>query len=153
MAFEASNGSYIEPTGAGERHHPPTEYVLATSTFEEGLIEGRFCRQDPSDADGILNLDGTANPVLAGVALRRIGNAIESAGALSPLINQADFGRAGAFSVEVADGDSPARFDAVYVINGGAESGRATTVDTNVEAPGWEFIEEVKAGVWVVRGK
>lgn len=153
MSF--STGYLADPVkvGAGERFDPKADTVLSASTFENGLAVGRFAKLDAGSID---NIDSSASPVVAGVVLRKASNPIEDASTIdSNLFGQVEYLRAGLVTVDVVAADTPAQFDSVFVKNtNDADAGKATTVDdATTEAANAEFIQEVKANVWLVRLK
>lgn len=153
MSF--STGYLADPVkvGAGERFDPKSDTVLSASTFENGLVVGRFAKLDAGSID---NIDSSASPVIAGVVLRKGSNPIEDASTIdSSLFGQVEYLRAGLVTVDVVAADTPSQFGAVFVKNtNDADAGKATTVDdATTEAANAEFIQEVKANVWLVRLK
>lgn len=153
MSF--ATGYLADPVkvGAGERFDPKSDTVLTARTFEDGLVVGRFAKLDTGSLD---NIDSSSTPVVAGVVLRKASNPIEDASTIdSDLFSQVEYLRAGLVTVDVVAADTPAQFGSVFVKNtNDADAGKATTVDdATTEAANAEFIEEVKANVWLVRLK
>ena len=158
MSFDTGYLSDPARVGAGERFTSKSDFVLSATTFEDGLIAGRFAKLDSGSID---NIDGSATPVIAGVPLRLASMPVEGDGIynslnLDPaLYGQIQYLRKGAITVSVVDGDTPTKFGQVYVSNAGdADDGKATTTNdaSTVEATGFEFIMEIKPGVWLVHG-
>lgn len=124
------------------------------TTFEDGLKIGRFAKLDAGSLD---NLDNSATPVIAGVVMRDTNNAIQSGETYTTQGDGAFFEvdaiSWGLVTVEVVDGDTPAKFGAVYACNDSAtpaDYGKATTTSTNnVEVSGY-FNREIKTNVWEV---
>lgn len=153
MSFNTGYLADPEKVGAGERFDPKADTVLSASTFENGLVVGRFAKLDAGSID---NIDSSATPVIAGVVLRQAANPIENANTIDSTLNpQMEYLRAGLVTVDVVAADTPAQFGAVFVKNtNDADAGKATTVDDATTEPSTaEFIQEVKANVWLVRLK
>ncbi len=149
MAFPT--GYQADPTqiGGGERQGGGTN--LALTTFEDGLLIGRFAKLDAGSID---NMDGSATPVIAGVPLRNVAAPVEDGAAVdASLYEKIELRRSGLVTVFVKTGETaPALFGTVYASNAGdANDGLATSTGTDVEVPNCEFIEEKAAGVWLVR--
>ena len=147
MAF--SSGFQLDPAnvGGGERYGSNL-VILGTDTFEDGLRVGRFAKLDTGSID---NMDSSATPVIAGVVLRDVANAIESGGTVdSDLYSEVNFMRQGLVTVDVKTGETPAAYGRVYASNAGdANDGLATATNTDVDTNA-EFIEEVKPGTWLI---
>lgn len=122
--------------------------ILSETTFEDQLKVGRFAKLDTGSVD---NMDGSATPVIAGVILRNVANAVEDGGVIdSALYSQIDYIRQGLVTVEVKAGETPALFGRVYISNAGdANDGMATATNTDVPVNA-EFIYEVQANVWLI---
>ena len=119
--------------------------VLSATVFEDGLRVGRFAKLDAGSID---NLDTSATPVIAGIVLRNVAAAVEDGATISSELNsQIDYLRAGLCTVDVKSGESPVAFGAVFADNTTGEA-----LDAAGEATNFEFIEEVKTDVWLVRG-
>lgn len=154
MSFDTGYLSDPVRVGAGERFTPKSDFVLSATAFEDGLIAGRFAKLDTGSID---NFDGSATPVIAGVPVRLSSMPVEGEGVYNAtnldLYGQVEYVRKGAITVTVKAGETPSMFGQVYVSNAGdANDGMATATNTDVEAPGWEFISEIKPGVWLVHG-
>ena len=151
MTFATGYLSDMARVGAGERFDPKADLILTATTFEDNLVVGRFAKLDTGSID---NIDGSSTPVVAGVVLRKGSQPVEDANLIdSDLYKQVEYARKGLITVEVVAGDTPAQFGSVFISNAGdADDGKATTTDDadTVSAPGWEFIKEIKAGVWLV---
>jgi len=141
--------------GAGEVIKASPHNVSAFELFEDGLVEGRFCKFDTGSID---NLDSSATPVIAGIARRKItgeiGTGIYSTTGqeIDQVAEVINFGFA---TVTVTDAASPAKYDAVNVVNDGtADAGKATetaVVAGIISAGDVVFWEQKAAGVWLVR--
>lgn len=149
MAFDTGYLSDPVRVGAGERYDPKADLILTATAFEDNLRVGRFAKLDTGSLD---NFDGSATPAVAGIVLRKASSPVEDTDVIdSDLYSQCEYARKGLITVAVKDGETPAQFGQVYVSNGGdADDGLATATDTDVTAPGWEFIKEIKTGVWLV---
>lgn len=152
MAFSKTFTDDPRPISSGEikgiNYH-----VLTATDYEDGLVSGRFAKIDAGSLD---NLDASANPVIAGVVLRRISEQIEEGSILdSEIFSEAEFIRAGMVTVDAIAGESPSMFQAVFAHNAaGADIGKATLVDDgDTEPTGAEYIENVADNVWLIRLK
>lgn len=149
MAF--STGYLADPRGigSGERFDPKSDIVLAAKTFEDNIVVGRFAKIDSGSLD---NMDGSASPVIGGIVLRKASRPVEYGSTVdADMYDQVDYGRAGLFTVDAKDGETPSLFDPVYASNAGdADDGKATVTNTDEAARG-EYIETVSTGVWLVR--
>jgi hypothetical protein len=155
MAFNSAVLQNIADLPAGEVISASPYNVSAFEKFENGLIEGRFVKYD---TDSIDQLDASATPIIAGIAKRKVtgeigtgvysttGQAIDS---VAEVIN---FGFA---TVTVTNAATPAKYDAVNVINAAsAEAGKATdaAVATGIISAGDVVFWESKSQyVWLVR--
>ena len=155
MAFKDTTLQDNPDLGAGEVIKASPHNVSAFELFEDGLVEGRFCK---FDNDSIDNLDASADPVIAGIVKRKItgeiGTGIYSTSGME--IDQvAEVINFGFATVTVTDAASPAKYDAVNVINDGtADDGKATeaaVVAGIISAGDVVFWEQKAAGVWLVR--
>jgi hypothetical protein len=141
--------------GAGEVITASPHNVSAFELFEDGLVEGRFVKYDTGQID---NMDGSATPVVAGIARRKItgeiGSGIYSTSgqAIDQVAEVINFGFA---TVAVTDDADPAKYGAVQFVNAtGADAGKATDADVAtgiVSAGDVVFWEPKAAGVWLVR--
>lgn len=142
-------GYLADPTdvGGGERFGSNL-VILGTDTFENGLKVGRFAKLDTGSID---NFDGSATPVVAGVVLRDVANAIEAGGTIDEdYYSDIAYMRQGLVSVDVKTGETPAPFGRVYASNDGdVNDGLATATNTDVDTNA-EFIQEVKPGTWLI---
>lgn len=146
MAFSTGLLNDPQGSGAGERWFGPPVIVTET-TFEASLKIGRFAKIDTGSLD---NMDGSATPVIAGVVLRNIANAIEDGAVIDASVSQVEYLRCGVVSVAVKSGETPTRLGRVYVSNAGdASDGMATATATDV-AVNAEFLEELSTGVWLI---
>ena len=157
MAFKDTTLQDNPDLPAGEVIKASPYNVSAFELFEDGLIEGRFCKYD-TDTGSIDNLDASDTPLIAGIARRKItgeiGTGIYSTSGqeIDQVAEVINFGFA---TVTVTDAASPAKYDAVNVINdGSADDGKATeaAVTTGIiSADDVVFWEQKAAGVWLVR--
>jgi len=155
MAFNDTTLQDNPDLGAGEVIKASPYNVSAFELFENGLIEGRFCKYDTGSID---NMDGSDTPVVAGIARRKItgeiGTGIYSTAGqeIDQVAEVINFGFA---TVTVTDAADPAKYDAVNVINDGtADAGKATdaaVADGIISAGDVVFWEQKAAGVWLVR--
>jgi len=155
MAFKDTTLQDNPDLGAGEFIAASPYNVSAFDIFEDGLIEGRFCKFDTGSID---NMDGSASPVVAGIARRKItgeiGTGIYSTTGqeIDQVAEVINFGFA---TVAVTDDADPAKYDAVQFVNAtGADAGKATDADVAtgiVSAGDVVFWEQKAAGVWLVR--
>ena len=154
MAFNDTTLQDNQDMGAGEVIKASPFNVSAFEIFEDGLVEGRFCKYDTGSID---NLDSSDTPVIAGIARRKITGEIGT-GIFSTTGQEIDqvaevinFGFA---TVTVTDTD-PAKYDAVNVINDGtADAGKATEAAVAagvISAGDVVFWEQKAAVVWLVR--
>jgi hypothetical protein len=148
--------------------------VLATSPhnidsfdkFEDGLKIGLFAKLDSGSVD---NLDGSATPLLVGVAKRKINKAIGSdtyvTTPVDGLVDKvADVCNLGRITVKVVAGITPTMGETVYAYNNTdndtASWGMATYNATDLDLAGTTavanattsavFNKEVQTGIWVV---
>lgn len=146
MAFQTGYLADPVKVGAGERFGS-VNIILSATTFEDGLKVGKFAQLKAGSID---NLDETATPVIAGVVLRNVASPVEDGSAIDgSLYGQVEYIRQGLVTVSVKEGETPVQFGTVYADN---ETGEATATDTDIETSA-EFIEEVQAGVWLIRLK
>ena len=155
MAFKNTVLQDNPDLGAGEFIAASPYNVSAFELFEDGLVEGRFVKYDTGSID---NMDGSATPVVAGIARRKITGEIgtgvysTSGMAIDQVAEVIDFGFA---TVAVTDAADPARYDAVQFVNAtGADAGKATDAAVAsgiVSAGDVVFWEPKAAGVWLVR--
>jgi len=147
MSFASTFSNDPTAVGAGERYGA-NAIALGATTFEDGLKVGRFAKLDTASID---NLDGSATPVIAGVVLRPVTNAVEDGATIdASLYAQVEYLRQGLCTVDVKTGETPALFGRVYVSNAGdANDGLATATNTD-EPVNAEFISEVQTGVWLI---
>jgi hypothetical protein len=140
---------------AGEFISASPYNVSAFEVFEDGLVEGRFCKFDAGSID---NMDASATPVVAGIVRRKvtgeIGTGIYSTSgqAIDQVAEVINFGFA---TVTVTDAATPAKYDAVNFVNAAtADAGKATDAAVAagiVSAGDVVFWEQKAANVWLVR--
>jgi len=155
MSFKSTVLQDNPDLGAGEFIAASPYNVSAFELFEDGLVEGRFVKYDTGSID---NMDGSATPVVAGIARRKITGEIgtgvysTSGMAIDQVAEVINFGFA---TVAVTDAADPARYDAVQFVNAtGADAGKATDAAVAsgiVSAGDVVFWEPKAAGVWLVR--
>jgi hypothetical protein len=155
MAFKNTVLQDNPDLGAGEVIKASPYNVSAFELFEDGLVEGRFCKFDNGSID---NLDASATPLIAGIARRKItgeiGTGIYSTTGqeIDQVAEVINFGFA---TVTVTDTADPAKYDAVNVINDGtADAGKATDAAVAsgiISAGDVVFWEQKATGVWLVR--
>lgn len=144
--------------GSGELLPNTNGLTLAHSTFEDGLVQGRFVKYDTGSVD---NLDGSATPQIAGIARRLISGSIDevtykNTGAV--IDTAAEVVSTGLCTVDVVTGQTPVKYGTVYAVNAsgsGANFGKATTVSTDNVDSGWVFWDNNgKANdVWLIAKK
>ena len=154
MAFNNTVLNESAKLGAGEVIKSKPYVTEAFSTFEDGLIQGRFAKYDTGSLD---NLDGSATPTIAGIVRRKIGGELDvstyrSTGTLVDTVAEAH--TMGFATIDVVTSLTPARYGVVYAENQTAgEYGKATTVSTGNVETNWVFIEEIDTDVWLVARK
>ena len=132
----------------------PYKVDTYTANYNAPLNTGKFAI---IKSGNLANMDKTATPVVAGLVLQSMVNAIENGETFvktgEGAVYQVDVVSWGLATVAVKPGDTPAKFDAIYAVNSGivdADLGKATTIPTgNVAVKGY-FNREIKTGVWEV---
>ena len=132
----------------------PYKVDTYTANYNTPLNTGKFAI---IKSGNLANMDKTATPVVAGLVLQSMVNAIENGETFvktgEGAVYQVDVVSWGLATVAVKSGDTPAKFDAIYAVNSGvvdADLGKATTTATdNVLVKGY-FNREIKTGVWEV---
>ena len=155
MAFKDTTLQDNPDMGAGEVIKASPHNISAFEIFEDGLVEGRFVKYDTGSID---NMDGSASPVVAGIARRKItgeiGTGIYSTTGqeIDQVAEVINFGFA---TVAVTDAATPAKYGSVQFVNAsGADAGKATDAAVAsgiVSAGDAVFWEPKAAGVWLVR--
>jgi hypothetical protein len=147
MSFGTGYIADPQKVGGGERYGE-NQVILTALDFEDGLKVGRFAKLDTGSID---NLDGSVSPVLAGVVLRNVANAVESGATIdAALFDQIEYERQGLVTVDAKSGETPTLFDRIYVSNAGdANDGLATVTNTD-EPVNAEYIATVQTNVWLV---
>jgi hypothetical protein len=153
--FTSHNFTQIEAVDAGVISGA-LSYKVDTYTvnYNAPLNTGKFAI---IKSGNLSNMDKTATPVVAGLVLQSVTNAIESGETFTKTgdgaVYQVDVVSFGLATVSVKAGDTPAKFGAVYAVNSGAvdaDLGKATTVSSgNVLVKGY-FNREIKSGVWEI---
>lgn len=154
-AFTSHDFKEISEVDAGELN-PNLSYKIDTYTanYNAPLNTGKFAIIKTGN---LANMDKTATPVVAGLVLQSVVNAIESVETYvktgDGAVYQVDVVSWGLGTVAVKAGDTPSKFGAIYAVNSGAvdsDLGKATTTATdNVSVKGY-FNREIKTGVWEV---
>ena len=132
----------------------PYKVDTYTANYNAPLNTGKFAI---IKSGNLANMDKTATPVVAGLVLQSMVNAIENGETYvktgDGAAYQVDVVSWGLATVAVKSGDTPAKFGAIYAVNSGvvdADLGKATTIPTgNVAVKGY-FNREIKTGVWEV---
>ena len=154
-AFTSHNFKEISDVDAGVLN-PNLSYKIDTFTvnYNAPLNTGKFAIIKTGN---LANMDKTATPVVAGLVLQSVVNAIESGETYlktgDGAVYQVDVVSWGLATVAVKAGDTPAKFGTIYAVNSGAvdeDLGKATTTAlNNVTVKGY-FNREIKTGVWEV---
>jgi hypothetical protein len=155
MAFENYSYTEITDVDAGVINVVVSPKVdTYTVNYNAPLNTGKFAI---IKSGNLSNMDKTATPVVAGLVLQSVTNAIESGETFTKTgdgaVYQVDVVSFGLATVAVNAGDTPTKFGAVYAVNSGsvdADLGKATTVSSgNVLVKGY-FNREIKSGVWEI---
>jgi hypothetical protein len=151
MAFTNSS-TEISNTAAGELvGNVASAVVLTATSIEDGLKVGRFAKLDTGRLD---NMDGSANPTIAGIVARSVVNTIEAAATVdTDTFTEWTYIRAGRVSVTIKAGETPAKFGRVYVSNAGDASdgmALASNVAAHAIPVNARFYEEISTDVWSV---
>jgi len=151
MAFATGKVGDVSPVGSGELIGVHNIILAASSpNIENNLVLGRFAK---IDGESLENIDGSATPVIAGIPLRRISAAVESGGTVdTSLVSTIDYIRQGLVTVDVVNGQTPIRFGAVFVSNGGnADDGKALAlIGGSGVVVNAIFIQEIRADIWEI---
>ena len=154
-AFTSHDFKEISEVDAGELN-PNLSYKIDTFTvnYNAPLNVGKFAIIKTGN---LANMDKTATPVVAGLVLQSVVNAIESGETYvktgDGAVYQVDVVSWGLATVAVKAGDTPAKFGAIYAVNSGvvdADLGKATVTATNNVLVKGYFNREIKSGVWEV---
>jgi hypothetical protein len=153
MAFTSAVLEESKKLGSGEVLRTRPFNVEAFSTFEDGLVQGRFCKFDTGSVD---NLDNSSTPKIAGIVTRLIGGeqgvtTYRKTGTIVDTV--AEVMTVGFATVTIVTGNTPARYGIAYAVNAsgsGADFGKATTTSTNNVDSGYVFWEQVDTNVWLV---
>ncbi len=132
----------------------PYKVDTYTANYNAPLNTGKFAI---INSGNLANMDKTATPVVAGLVLQSMVNAIENGETFvktgEGAVYQVDVVSWGLATVAVKSGDTPVKFGAIYAVNSAvidADLGKATTIPTgNVAVKGY-FNREIKTGVWEV---
>ena len=155
MAFASYDYTQIGNVDAGVINQTlPAKVSTYTANYNAPLKTGKFAIIKTGN---LSNMDKSATPVVAGLVLQSVVNAIESGETFvktgDGAVYQLDVLEWGLGTVDVKAGDTPTKFGKIYAVNSGsvdADLGKATTTATdNVEVKGY-FNREIKAGVWEV---
>ena len=132
----------------------PYKVDTYTANYYAPLNTGKFAIITNGN---LSNMDTTSTPVVAGLVLQSMVNAIENGETFvktgEGAVYQVDVVSWGLATVAVKSGDTPAKFGAIYAVNSGvvdADLGKATTTPTNNVAVKGYFNREIKTGVWEV---
>jgi hypothetical protein len=143
MAFTGGLTNDFGPIGAGERYGD-VNIILTSDDFQDGLRVGRFAQLDNGK---LLNTNGFAGPLLAGVVLRNVAAPIEDGGIVDgSLYRQVEYMRQGLVTVDVKVGEKPEKFGQVFVDDNTGEALSAGGTQARAE-----FIEKVGQDVWLIR--
>ena len=126
-------------------------FLQTWTTFENGLLSGRFAKLDAGSID---NIDASASPVIAGVVLRDLSSPVDKDAFTTDSgdVTQVSVLEQGVVAVAVKAGDTPVYRGAINVHNAAdADAGKATT-GAGVAVDGY-FVREIKTGVWLIRLK
>ena len=154
MAFTNYSYTEIGDVDAGVNNGVlPYKVDLYTANYNAPLNTGKFA----IISGNLANMDRTDTPVVAGLVLQSMVNAIENGETFvktgEGAVYQVDVVSWGLATVAVKSGDTPAKFGAIYAVNSGvvdADLGKATTTPTNNVAVKGYFNREIKTGVWEV---
>ena len=148
---EGLTGREIEAVDAGEGFGTYPSAQSTYTTFENGIVEGRFVKLDAGSIDA---LDNSATPVIAGVLLRDLTGAIESNG-LTDVTYQTSVQviEDGYVTIDIQAAAVPTALSQVYLVNSVADSGKVTqnSAFTDAIAVDAYFVREVKTGVWLIK--
>ena len=132
----------------------PYKVDTYTANYNAPLNTGKFAI---IESGNLANMDKTDTPVVAGIVLQSMVNAIENGETFvktgDGAVYQVDVVSWGLATVAVKSGDTPAKFGAIYAVNSDvvdADLGKATTSPTNNVAVKGYFNREIKTGVWEV---
>lgn len=152
MSFATGHLNDPNKTGSGEVYGE-NNTILSYPDYEDNLVPGRFAKIDT----GVLsNMDGGADPNMAGVVLRRVANTIESGDSFDAdlLGDGQEYVREGCVTVDALTGETPTIFDKITVSNAGdTHDGKASVepADADHIAFNAEYIETTDTDVWLVR--
>ncbi len=135
---------------AGEVIEGHVSNTDAFTTFENGLIVGRFAKYDTGSLD---NLDASSTPTIAGIVGRSLTSEMETS-TYTTSDNVAQLHNFGYIAVEVPTAITPVAFGAVYADNQTpADYGKATSTSTgNVAVTNAVFWRATnRANVWIVK--
>lgn len=149
MAF--TNDLSVKKGQIGEVNYSFNPKIDAvTFDYNSPLKIGRIAQYK----DGVLcDLDATATPIIAGVVVRNIANAIENGDTFTTngdgAVIQVEVLSFGLINVAVKDGDTPSKFGKIYAVISGDDAGKVTTDSTALEVKGY-FNRPVETGIWEV---
>ena len=152
MAFASGSLTDLEKIGSGEIVGD-SHVILSEAAFEDGLKTGHFAKVDAGSLD---NIDASTAPVIAGVVLRDVTNAVQDGDTIDSAYKSfAEFCAAGLVTVQAVAGESPEFGDAVFAYNvADADAGKASvTDDGDTEPTNAIFVREIDAAndIWLVR--
>jgi len=150
MPFTNAVLSENKKLGAGEVITSKPYNTEVFKTFEDGIIQGRFCKYDAGSID---MLDNSSTPKIAGITKRKIGGEIGVTTYTASKDMSVSIHNFGMVTVDVVSGNTPVKYGTVYAVNAsgsGADFGKATTTSTNNVDTGCIFWEQVDTNVWSV---
>ena len=148
MAFNSAVVLETVGLGSGEVITSKPYNTEAFSTFEDGVVQGRFVKYDTGSID---MLDESATPKIAGIVRRKIGGEIDGVTYTTASDKVVEVHNFGMVTVDVVSGDTPAKYGVVYAVNAsGADAGKATTTSTDNVNTGCVFWEQMSTNVWLV---
>jgi major membrane immunogen (membrane-anchored lipoprotein) len=148
MAFNKAVQLETVGLGSGEAIASKPYNTEMFTTFEDGVIQGRFVKYDTGSID---MLDASATPKIAGVVRRKIGGELEVGTYTTASDTVVEVHNFGMVTVDVVSGNTPAKYGIVYAVNAsGADAGKATTTATDNVNTGCVFWEQMSTNVWLV---
>ena len=153
MGFDTGYLSEIQVGGAGEEYGVANQ-IFGHKKYADGLKVGRFAKIVNGE---LVNLDGTATPNVAGVVLRSPATSLEAGDEINKELTVGTIGTMldGMVTVNVKAGAvAPAWGATVFASNAGdANDGLAQENNTDGVDTGAVFLQEIKAGVWLIKQK
>lgn len=148
MAFGSTIETDLAKTGAGELQTGSSYKIESSSLFESRLKIGRFAKMDSGSLD---NMDGSANPIIAGVVLRNPSNTYKDGSVITTDEHEvAEFVLGGVVNVIAKAGESPYWGAPVFASNAGdSNDGMATVTSTDIPANA-RYLETIDTNLWRV---